>query len=273
MNTELAVGAAIGCALCNAVAAILQKVSSEKVAAIQSYDVGIMLRLFRQLPYVAGICCDALAGLCTLAAVSRLPLFAVQAIIATAVVLTALFERLFLKRRLSRTIYAAAAIVLLGLGCLALAAHSEPTARASATVRDTILLAPIFLVIAGAAAIKLRDRQGAAILAVLSGAAFGSVSIIGRLLVYPHPFWLIGKNSLLWVLLVYGALGLFFFTAALQRSLATVVNGVMISAQTLIPLVVGIVFLGDTARNGLWALVWIGCVLVVSGCSYIALGT
>jgi drug/metabolite transporter (DMT)-like permease len=263
VNTELAVSAAIGCALCNAFAAILQKVSSDKVGAIKSYNVSVMLRLFRQLPYAAGIVLDLLAGIFTLIAVNRLPLFIVQAIIASCVVLTAFLEQLLLKRKLGRQIYSAAAVALVGLGCLALASHSEKTASVGVPVKDSIVAAPVLLLAVGAIVLKVKSRLSTFVLAGLSGAAFGGVSIIGRLLVYPNPLWMVAKNSLFLALLVYGALGVFFFTTALQRTLATVVNGVMTSAQTLIPLLVGIIFLGDTARNGLWALVWIGCLLVV----------
>lgn len=270
VNTELAVGAAVGCALCNAIAAVLQKTSSDKVTAIRSYNMGVVIRLFQQIPYSVGIVFDLLAGVCTLIAVNRLPLFIVQAIIASCVVLTAFLEQIFLKRKLSRQIYIAAVVVLAGLGLLALASHSEKTATISSSVKDIIIVCPFFLFVVGAAAIKLKKRLGAMVLAILSGAAFGGVSIIGRLLVYPSPIWLVAKNPLIWVLIIFGTIGQYFFTAALQRSLATVVNGVMTSAQTVIPLLVGILLLGDTARNGLWAFVWIGCLLVVSGCSYIA---
>ncbi len=58
---------------------------------------------------------------------------------------------------------------------------------------------------------------------------------------------------------------------ALQRAQATVVNATMTSSQTLIPTVVGIVFLGDSARHGLWSLVAVGIVLSVGGVVLLAL--
>jgi hypothetical protein len=72
------------------------------------------------------------------------------------------------------------------------------------------------------------------------------------------------------VIAVDGALGMYFFTAALQRTLATIANGIMISAETIVPILAGVLLLGDTARGGLWGLVWAGCALVVAGCGYIA---
>lgn len=270
MDLRLAVAAAIGCAVCNAVAAILQKTSSDKVAFIRRYDLGIFIRLLRQWPYAAGLFLDLLAGIGVLIAVNRLPLFAVQAIIACSVVLTALLERVFLHRQLRWQTYAAAVVVLVGLFGVALAAHTENTAVVSTPTRNMIAVLPLVLVAIGAMAMRVRHKAGAFILAGLSGCAFGGDSIAGRVIVYPHPVWYVAANPLFWAVIAYGVVGLVLFTAALQRTLATVVNGVMTSMQTIVPLVVGIAILGDTARGGLWFPLWAGCLLVTTGCVYIA---
>lgn len=270
MSAELAFGAAVGCAVCNAAAAILQKVSSNKVTTLKSYNVGIFLHLLKQLPYIAGILFDLLAGLLTLVAVKTLPLFVVQSVIASCVVMTAILEHVFLKRQLKLQTYIASIVVLIGLGCLALASHSEQTAIVSQLIKLLILLTPVMLIAIGAISIRYNNRLSAALLAILSGAAFGGVSVIGRLFVYPDPIWLVIKAPLFWAIIVYGILGMVFFTAALQRTLATAVNGVMTSAQTVIPIIIGITLLGDTARSGLWLVMWIGGLFVVGGCSFIA---
>ncbi len=270
MSTELAVAAALACALCNATAALLQKASSDEAEAIRTYSLKTVTHLLRQIPYVAGLALDLLAGILTLIAVNKLPLFLVQAIIASCVVMTAFFEQWFFKRKLSRATYIAALVVVIGLACIAVAAHSESTAVASPLLMRCLFATPVFFVAAGAIAVRLKSRLGFILLAVLSGAAFGFVSIIGRVLVYPDPFWNVFANPLIWVIIADGAIGMYLFTAALQRTLATIVNGVMTSSETIVPILVGIVFLGDTARNGLWAFVWIGCALVIGGCGYIS---
>jgi hypothetical protein len=224
----------------------------------------------RRLPYVTGLALDLLAGIFTLIAVTKLPLFLVQAVIASSILLTAWFERWFSHRTLKPHTYPAALAVVIGLVFVALAAHSENTAAVGPVLKNVLLLSPIFFAVTGGIALKLKDRLGYVSLGILSGTAFGCISIIGRVLAYPYPFWNILKNPLIWVIVIDGALGMLLFTAALQRSLATVVNGVMISTETTVPILAGIILLGDTARNGLWAPVWIGCTLVICGCSYIA---
>ena len=271
MNIEYAIAAAVGCAICNAVAAILQKIGSGKVTEITSYSPSVLLNLGKQLPYVMGLGLDLVAGVCTLIATNRLPLFLVQAIIASSVVLTAVMEHAFLKHKLQPRTYGSALVVLVGLSTLALASHSEPTAVAGHYLRSGIIGLPVFAAIVGMLAVKFNGKHSAPLLAILSGICFGLVSIVGRLLVYLHPIWLIAKNPLIWSLIVCGTLGVFFFTAALQRTLATITNGIMLAVQTLVPTLVGIIFLGDTPRNGMWLLVWLGCTFAASGCVFMAI--
>jgi len=270
VNTDYAVGAAIACAICNAVAAILQKVGSDKVTTIESYSPKILLRLAEQTPYVIGLILDVLAGVFTLVAVNRLPLFLVQALIASSVLLTALLEHVFLKRKLSVEIYAASLAGLVGLGLLAMASHPEATASVSVVIRYSVVGLPAVLATLGGLAVRSKSKYAAVSLATLSGTCFGFVSVVGRLLVYPSPIWLIAKNPLAWALIAYGALGMFFFTAALQRTHATITNGIMLSTQTIVPILLGIAVLGDTPRHGLWAILWLGCLLVVGSCIFIA---
>jgi hypothetical protein len=271
MQTYLAMSAAVGCALCNGIAAVLQKISADKAVPIRKIHHAVAAtRLLKQLPYVGGIALDLLAGIFTLIAAHRLPLFLVQALIASSVLLTALLERIFMHRILHKNAYMAIGLVLLGLVCLAIASHPEHTARTSAALRDAILYMPFALLALGAILIRTKTTSGAALMAVISGIAFGSISIIGRMLVYPHPFWHVITNPLAGSLVVYAVMGMFFFTAALQRAQATSINGIVVAAETILPLLVGIGVLGDSARHGLWAFVYVGCSLVVAGCCYIA---
>src|ERR1700683_5728051 len=94
---------------------------------------------------------------------------------------------MFCHRRPTKQIYLASVVVLIGLVCRAAASHAERTAVSGAGFLRALAVAPVVLVAIGALGIKFRGLLSAVVLAVLSGAAFGCVSIIGRLLVYPDP--------------------------------------------------------------------------------------
>ena len=107
-------------------------------------------------------------------------------------------------------------------------------------------------------------------LGLLAGVAFGGTAIAGRMLVVPHPFWQLLLSPLLWSMLAYGLVGLLLFTIALQRSHASVVGASTTAAQSIVPIVVGIAFLGDSPRNGAWAVAVAGMVLTLAGTLAIA---
>jgi multidrug transporter EmrE-like cation transporter len=95
--------------------------------------------------------------------------------------------------------------------------------------------------------------------------AFGDTSVIGRIFSFSNPLWHNVYNPFIYSLLACGALGILFFSTALQRAQATVMNATMTASQIVIPAIVGISFLGDDARHGLWYLVILGCTLSLGG--------
>lgn len=271
MYINLAIAAAIACALCNGVAAVVQKVSADKAKSIKGMDIAILARLFTQLPYATGLILDALAGFFTLVAVHSLPLFTVQTISASCVVITAYIERIFMHRKMPSHIAYAAFCVLLGLGLLSLASHAESAPHVSRGLDLGIELFPVVLLLVGGALLKWRAHAATAMLAIVAGVCFGGVSVVGRVISYPTPLWHVAYNPLLWSLTAYGVIGMFLFTAALQRTLATTVNALMVASQTIAPLLVGIFLLGDTAKNDLWIFVYAGCAAVIIGSIIISL--
>lgn len=58
------------------------------------------------------------------------------------------------------------------------------------------------------------------------------------------------RDPFLWGLLAGGVLGLHFFTAALQRGSVTIATAWLFTVETVIPLIIGLMILGDSARSG-----------------------
>ncbi len=261
--------AAIAVAICNGLAAVLQKVSANKKRLVVTLNFGIILALLRNWPYLAGTILDVLAGGFTLLASHTLPLFLVQSLIATSIIFTAIFERVIFKKKITLKSLLAMIVVLIGLGMIAVATHSHQANIIGSAFKLILSISPLIVIVIGFWCLKTKTRSASFGLAALSGVCFGMTSVGGRILIYPDPVWHIVSNILAWIIVIYAILGLFFFTTALQRISATAVNSTMVGFQTIVPTAIGIIFLGDTARQGRWALVALGTVLVLIGCLYV----
>jgi drug/metabolite transporter (DMT)-like permease len=245
MNYYIALAAAIGCAVCNGSAVILEKVgvNEEKNTA----------KLVENGPYMWGIVLDIIGWLLTLAAVKVLPLFLVQSIIAANIVITALLDQVFLHRRLPKYGYRLILVIVIGL--VALATTASPTTTVIA-ITPLIIWSALFglfgLGLLGSLLVKGRNKKSAIALAVIAGTAFGAVSIIGRLLITNVALSHIWANPLSWVLISLSVLGMLFLTLALRHATATTANAVSVTMQTVVPTTIGLALLGDAVQSGYW---------------------
>ena len=271
MPFGLALLAAFGCSLTSGVAAVLQKVSADQEEHATSLRIGLLWRLLDDWPYLLGLALDGGSFLLTIVAVQNLPLFVAEPIIAVNVVITALIERLLFQRRLRVVAWVAIAGILVGLSLLALSGAPEKARTAAAAVRWAVIVLPLGVAAMGAIVAGRTHHSATIALGVLDGVAFGGTAIAGRMLVVPHPFWQILFSPLLWSMVAYGLVGLLLFTIALQRSHASIVGAATTAAQSVVPIVIGIAFLGDSPRNGAWGLAASGMVLALAGTLAIAI--
>ncbi len=270
MVFRLALLAAVGVALCNGIAAELEKNSADKHARVITLKFSFLTSLVRDWPYLLGLLLDFTAWPLTLVAVHELPLFVVQPIVAFSVVVTAVIDKFILRRTLSARSLVAMGIIFFGLIMLSLTAQPEKAQAVGQIVKWIIVFFPLLLALIASMSIKTK-KYSAAILAAISGLAFGGTAITGRMLVISHPYWQILYSPLLWSLFAYGLVGILTFTIALQRHQASVINATMVAFETLIPIWVGITLLGDRPRQGQWFLVIFGVALALAGTIMISL--
>jgi len=267
----LALLAAFGVALCNGIAAVLQKLSADKQKTVFSLRFKLLFLLIKDWPYLIGIILDIAAWIFTLIAVHNLPLFIVQPIIAFGVVITVIVEHYVFRLKFKLQILLAIGLTIIGLLLLAIAAQPQVVIQVSSLVRLSILIAPIILVIIGAFFARRKDKSATIILAAISGLAFGGTAIAGRILNFSLPYWHILYNQMFIAIIAYGIIGLLLFTMALQRHQASTINAVMITFETTAPIIIGLLFFGDKPKNNLWFLVIIGLVIALSGTLMIAI--
>jgi hypothetical protein len=113
-----------------------------------------------------------------------------------------------------------------------------------------------------------KSRHATLVLSALAGLAFGGTGLASRIISL-HTI----MQPLVLSLLGYGALGMLFLAAALQRDTVNRVNSVLFSSELAIPSLLGILFLHDGARHGAWPIMIAGFGSVIVGTVIIAFDT
>lgn len=256
--------AALLTAVTYGLASVLQAVGSRRLA-VAPVDARLLLRLARSLPYVAGLALDGVGFAASVLALRVLPLFLVQAAVASSIAVTAIGARLWLGARLGRPDQARLGVIGAGLLLLAVSAEAEGATPLPRAGQWAVLAAS--LLVAGVAALAARApaNRSAVALAACAGLGFSGVGIAARAIELGPPWWGLLAEPLLWALAVAGLVALTCYAAALQRGAVTVVAAVTLAVETVLPAVVGYAALGDRARPGFLPVALLGLLLTLAG--------
>ncbi|MGZ4585913.1 MAG: hypothetical protein ACXVYI_16555, partial [Mycobacterium sp.] len=228
-------------------------------------DTVLLLRAARQWRYLAGVGLDGFGFLLQVAALRLVPIFVVAAALAASIAVTGIVAAWVLSARLSPAEWTAVGVVCVSLVVLALAAGPGHFRHAPAGLGWALLGVVAVIFIAGAAAGRLPDRPRALALGLGAGSGFGVVEVGVRLIevIDPtkHSFY---TNPALYAAAAGGAAGFLLLTSALHRGSVTTAVAGMVIGETIAPAFVGVVWLGDSARDGLGWMVIAGFVVAVS---------
>lgn len=265
--------AGIGCSLCSGVATVLEQVAARRQTAISSLHPSHFVKLFGQGPYVLGIVLDLLGWGLFLFAARSLPLFLDLSFLVGGLVVTAIVAQVYSKIKSSPTEKLAIALVMLGIILLGIVAQPSSAHSVNHHFVLVIEVFPVLLALGGVSWLRASNsRRAALVLAGYAGLAFGATGIISRIIHISHFDLHAILQPLVAALIAYGALGMFFLTAALQKDNINRVTSTLYSSELAIPSLLGIVFLGDRARHGLWPVVALGFLFVIIGTISIAKG-
>jgi drug/metabolite transporter (DMT)-like permease len=279
----LSLGAAIAAAVFFGVGAALQARGAHAVPTGPGagVDARALVRVWRQWPFLLGLLLDGFGFLAQLAALRRLPLFAVQAGVAASLAVTAVTAALLLRIRLRGREWVAVLAVCAGLAALGLSAGAEGTPHVGWPFRWGLIAATVVLALGGLAAARLLgpgrgpdrpDGSGAAgggqrravVLGFAGGLGFGIVAVSARILPGFWP-WQLVKDPAAYLVLVAGGLAFAFYTTALHGASVTAATAGMVVGETVLPAVVGVLALGDGTRPGFEVVAVGGFLLAVAG--------
>ena len=267
--------AAIVAALLYGVASVMQAIAvraaSNKSAedASGGVDPGLVVRLLHQWRFVASICLDALGFVAQLVALQRLPLFAVQAFVASNLAVTAVVASWVIGVTLSWREWAAVIGVVAGVGLLGSTAGSEGATQVGAVFKLALIVAVAGLAVVGLAAAKLNEPYRTTALGITAGFGFGVLSIAARVLDGFAPLQL-ARDPAAYAIAAAGIISFMFYATALEGGSVTVATAAVVLAETIPPAVIGVVFLGDQTRPGLAGVAWVGFFIAVASAVMLA---
>ncbi|QCB93540.1 hypothetical protein [Cellulomonas shaoxiangyii] len=254
----LSLAAAVGAALAYGVSTVLQAVAARRAAG---------LGVVRQPLAVLGLLLDGTGFLLSLLALDRLPLFVVQAVQGSSVVVVVLLAPVALGARLRGRDGVAVVVVVGALAVLAGAAGEQPAVRPPDGFTTVMLGATV--VLAAALAVAYR-RGGAWTLATLAGLGYSGAAVAARAAHASGDLLDAVLQPLALVVLGCGAVGVLGYLRALERGAVGPVAALLSVVEVLVPGVVGVAVLGDVVRAG-WAWAAVLAVLAaVAGCVLLA---
>ena len=173
---------AFAAALCYGVGSVLQAIAARSTEADEGLDPRLLVRLLRSWRYLLGVGLDGLGFLLSLVAVRTLPLFVVQAVVASFLAVTAILGALFLRMPLTRGDRIGLGVVVFGLALVAASAAEDRTVHVSAAEGWGVLVASVLLGVAAVPLGRLTGARGAAALGSVAGLAFGATAVASRML-------------------------------------------------------------------------------------------
>ena len=263
--------AALVSAFCYGVASVMQAIAVRSashrpaVAAGEAgpgVDPGLIVRMLSQWPFVASLGIDLVGFVAQLVALNRLPLFAVQAIIAANLAVTAVFAAWLMHARLSLREWIAVTGVVVGVGLLGSSAGAEGATRVGFAFKLALIVAVAVVAAGGLLAARLPNPYRTPVVGAMAGLGYAVLAVSARILPGFSLAELV-RDPATYTLAAAGIISFMLYATALDGGSVTVATAAVVLAETMPPAVVGVLLLGDTTRPGLTGVAVLGFILAV----------
>ena len=225
-------------------------------------------KVFRRPAYAVGTVITLIAWVFSLVALKYLPLITVQTVLASALVVTVMLDRLVFGTRLRRIDVAAALAVTGALALTALGTGAQSRTATPSWFGFSMLVLLIALIAATALTYR---RANSSVQAVLSGLASAGLAMCARAAHGDSGGWIdFLLTPMAWLTIGFAVLSSVTFSRAVERGTVGPARALVGVTQVVVPGLVGITILGDTVRDG-WGLTTLAAVLVaLVGCAILA---
>ena len=224
--------AAVTAALCYGIASVMQAVAVRAASrrppdggpagtALGSVDPGLVIRMLRQWRFVASLGLDLIGFLAQLVALRRLPLFAVQAMVAGSLAVTAVLAAWLINVQLAWREWLAVAGVVVGVGLLGVAAGAEGAKAVSGPFKLALIVAVAAVAVAGVLAARLPRPARTPVLGAVAGLGYGAVAVAARTLPGYSPAELL-RDPATYALVAAGVVSFMLYATALDSGSVTV---------------------------------------------------
>jgi drug/metabolite transporter (DMT)-like permease len=269
----VSLAAAVVAALCYGVAAVMQAMAARAASrrsarsagssALGNVDPRLVLRMLHQWRFIASLALDLVGFVAQLVALRRLPLFAVQAMIAANLAVTAVVASWLIHLELSWREWLAVAGVVVGVGMLGSSAGQQVVTGVSAEFKLALILAVAGIALIGVASSRLPSPARTPVLGAVAGLGYGVLAVAARVLPGFSVHDLI-RDPAAYALAAAGVVSFMLYATALEDGSVTVATAAVVLAETVPPAVVGIMFLGDHTRPGLGGVAVFGFSLAIA---------
>lgn len=201
-----------------------------------------------------------------------LPLFLAQTIVAGNLIITALLGSVLLGTKLRGRDLLAMGVVVASLCMLGASASHEAATAHDMAFHWALFIVSTTVALVGLVVVHLLGRAGAILAGALAGAMYGALAVAVRVLDGVHPFDVASllTDPAAWTIAIAGAVAFYVQTVALQLGPVNAVTAVLVVGEVGIPSVIGVLFLGDRAVDGLGWLAYVGFAGAIAGAFAVA---
>jgi drug/metabolite transporter (DMT)-like permease len=223
--------------------------------------------------FIIGIVLDVVGFAGSAVSARLIPLFLSQTIISANLVVTAVLGVVVLGIGLQARDWLAIAAVIVSLFVLGLTAGDRGGGTSDPVVHWGVLSGSILILGGGIGLVRLLGSRAAVAAGLIAGVLFGALAIAVRVLEGLDPFHVgtLMADPALWTILIAGLGGFYLHTVALQLGSVNGATAALVVGETVVPGIIGVVLLGDSAQPGLGWLVAVGFVGAVASAVAVAI--